>query len=128
MITFYNVTQLDCICVTSVGEFNQHLLKIVQGCTDVREVVAENQRLEPYVAIIGEETVEAYLVVDKHIIDKFSIIDIPFALMAAFFVYNICYPKGCNNFYTFLEIVVLKFSLEKASPSVKYLLAKINAH
>ena len=43
-------------------------------------------------------------------------------------MYNICYPKGCNNFYPFLEIVVLKFSPEKASPSVKYLLAKISAH
>ena len=56
----------------------------MQGCTDVREVVAQNQRLEPYVVIIGKETVEAYLVVEKHIIDKFCIIDIPFALMAAF--------------------------------------------
>ena len=61
----------------------------MQGCTDVREVVAENQRLEPYVVIIGEETVEVYLVINKHIIDKFCIIDIPFALMAVFFVYTI---------------------------------------
>ena len=51
--------------------------------------MTENQRLEPYVVIIGEETVEAYLVVDKHIIDKFCIIDITFALMAALFVYTI---------------------------------------
>ena len=56
----------------------------MQDCTDVREVVTENQRLEPYVVIIGEETVEAYLVVDKHIIHKFCIIDIPFALMTVF--------------------------------------------
>jgi len=55
-----------------VGLINiTHLLKIVRDCTDVREVVAENQRLEPFLAIIGEETAEAYLVVDKHIIDKF---------------------------------------------------------
>ena len=45
------------------------ILKNVQGRTDVREVVAENQRLDPYVVIIGEDTLEAYLVVDKHIIE-----------------------------------------------------------
>ena len=70
------------------------LLKNVQGRTDVREVVAENQRLDPYVVIIGEDTLEAYLVVDKHIIDKFCTVDIPFALMAAFFCVQHLLPQG----------------------------------
>ena len=43
--------------------------------------------------------------------------DIPYILMAAFFVYNICYPKGCINFYSFLEAVLLKFRSDKASPT-----------
>ena len=68
---------------------------------------------------------EAYLVVDKRIIDQVEIGDIPFVLMAAFFVYNICYPKGCSNFYSFLEIIALKYSPEKASPTVKYFLSRI---
>ena len=45
--------------------------------------------------------------------------ELPFALMAAFFVYNICYPRGCSNFYCMLEILVLNNNSEKASPSVK---------
>jgi len=78
--------------------------------------------------IVGESSLQSYLIVDKHVIDEIDFVDIPFALMAAFFVYNICYPKGCTNFYTFLEIVVLKYSAEKAPPSVKFLLSKISAH
>ena len=77
--------------------------------------------------VVGEDNLQAYLVVDSHVIDEVPIDDLPFALMAAYFVFNICYPKGCNNFYSFLEILVLNYSPEKASPSVKHLLAKINA-
>ena len=92
-------------------------------------MVAENRKLEPYVVItIDEDTMEGYLIVDKDIVDQVPIMDLPFILMSAFFVYNICYPKGCNNFYTFLEIVILKYSAEKASPTIKHLLLKINVH
>lgn len=56
------------------------------------------------IMLMGED--EAYFIVDKRVIDQVEVIDIPCALMAAFFVYNICYPKGCANLYTFLEITV----------------------
>lgn len=77
--------------------------------------------------LIGKDMLQAYLVVDNHIVDEVPITDLPLALMAAYFVFNICYPKGCNNFYSFLEVVVLGYSPEKASPTVKYFLTKINA-
>ena len=58
----------------------------------------DSGRLEPYIAVIGKESLEAYLVVDGTVVDEVPIDNSPFVLMAAFFVYNICYPKGCNNF------------------------------
>ena len=72
-------------------------------------MAAENPRLEPYVAVVGEDSdsLQAYLIVDKLVIDELNMDDLPFTLLAAFFVYNICYPKGCTNFYTFLEILLL---------------------
>lgn len=100
----------------------------VQGCTDVKTVVRNNRRLEPYIAVVGKESLDAYLVVDQQVVDEVPIDNLPFVLMAAFFVYNICYPKGCNNFYSFLEVSMLKYSAEKASPSVSHLLAKLSAH
>lgn len=84
-------------------------------------------RLEPYIVIVGKETIEAYLIVDKQVIDKVPITNLPFSLMAAYFVYNICYPHGCTNFYSFLEVSMLKYSSQNVSP-VSYLLTKLSAH
>ena len=91
-------------------------------------MVKDSGRLEPYIAIVGKESLDASLVVDHQVVDEVPIDNLPFVLMAAFFVYNICYPKGCNNFYSFLEVSMLKYSAEKASPSVSHLLAKLSAH
>lgn len=83
-------------------------------------------RLEPYILISGEKDEPiAHLIVDKRVIDKVLIPDLPYVLMSAFFVYHICYPKGCNNLYSMLEVLVLNYSAEKASISVKHLLPKI---
>ena len=81
-------------------------------------------RVEPYVAVCGED-LKAYLVVDKQVIDRVNIENLPITLLSAFFVYSICYPKGCVNFYTFLEITMLHYSAEKAPASIKHLLTKI---
>ena len=94
----------------------------VQGCTNVTSVAEHVQQLQPYILVVGQEAVQAYLVVDKKVVDDVSFEDIPYILMAAFFVYNICYPKGCINLYFFLEVVLLKFRSDKASPIVNHLL------
>ena len=62
---------------------------------------------------------------DKKVVDDVSFEDIPYILMSVFFV---CYPKECINLYSFLEVVLLKFRSDKASPTVKHLLAKLNVH
>ena len=100
----------------------------MQGSTNVKAVVKDSGRLEPYIVIIGKESLNAYLVVDQQVVDEVPIDNLPYVLMAAFFVYNICYPKSCNNFYSFLEVTMLCYSAEKASPSVNLLLAKLSAH
>ena len=83
--------------------------------------------LSPIFTITGEgqSDASAYMIVDKRVIDTVEMAELPFALMAAFFVYNICYLRGCNNFYCMVEILVLKYNSEKASPSVKHLSPKI---
>lgn len=105
-----------------------HTIYIIQGSTDVRTVAKGSGQLEPYIAVVGKESLDAYLIVDQQVIDEVPIDNLSYILMAAFFVYNICYPKGCNNFYSFLEISVLSYSADKGSPSVRHLLAKLSAH
>ena len=38
-----------------------------------------------------------------------------------FYVFNMCYPKGCNNFYAFLEVALLKFSVQVSSSVVNFI-------
>lgn len=68
------------------------------------------------------------MIVDNNVIDAVPLGDLLMALMAAFIVSNICYPKGCTNLYSFLQATILRYRPQNAALSVKYLLAQINAH
>ncbi len=65
---------------------------------------------------------EAYLIVDCKIV---KIQDIPITLMATFFVFNICYPIGCVNYYSFLEVVLMDYPIQKSSLTVKHLFGSL---
>lgn len=69
----------------------------------MKELALENSTLEPYIVLIDEK--EAHLVIDKEVVDEIDVADIPCALMSAFFVFNICYPKGCNNFIHYWKLL-----------------------
>ena len=84
-------------------------------------MAAENDAVTPYVLVVGDRTNEGtqvFLITDKQVITEVtSVEDVPFALMSAFFVFNIRYPSWYNNFYMFMEVYTLKLSLTKASPN-----------
>ena len=89
-------------------------------------VITDICNLSPYLLIVGEvrNPKECFLIVDKKVVCEISCIeDIPFCLMSAFFVFNIHYPLGCNNFYTFMEVITLNYPLKKASITVKHFFA-----
>ena len=65
---------------------------------------------------------------DCKIVCEFNVNDIPIILMAAFFVFDIYYPPGCKNYYSFLEVIVLDYPISKASPSVKHLYSSLSIH
>ena len=83
-------------------------------------VCDDSNNLSPYILMSGTWPApnQAFLVVDKHIVCEVpDLLDIPFILMAASFVFNIHYTQGCNNFYSYLEVVTLNFPGDKASPT-----------
>ena len=49
----------------------------------------------------------------------------PLTLLAAFFIFNVCYPKGSTNFYAFMEIMTLWFPMEKATATVKHFITSL---
>ena len=63
---------------------------------------------------------QIYLVVDAKIVTEIDIALIPLVLMSSFFVFDICYTPFCSNFYSFMEVIVMDYSVDKAPTSVKH--------
>ena len=99
-----------------------------QGATDVKRVAEENNILEPYVIVIGspDHYTQAFLIIDGRLIGEIKDVEIvPLVLLASYYVFNICYPKGLSAFYSILEVIVLNTPLSKTSPSIQHVFASI---
>ena len=112
------LTWLQTLMFSSSGSLS------LQGCENVAAVAKQSAYPTPYILVSGENYVQTFLVVDKTIISEIkSCSDIPFGLMAAYFVFNICYPRGCTNLFSFLEVITLNYPSTKVSATVKYFLS-----
>jgi len=84
----------------------------------------------PFVIVVGSSTnpEQCFLVIDRNLISEIPFDDIPAYLLAAFYVLNICYPEGCNNLYTFFEVILLglKEPTISVNLSVKNLLGRLS--
>ena len=105
-------------------------LLFLQASTNVTKVAEGNKQLEPYVLVVGDvqSPTQTFLVTDQRVVTEIDIDDVPLTLMAAYFAFNICYPKGCNNFFMFMEIEVLNFPAHKASLTVRNVLSNLSVH
>ena len=102
-----------------------HIFTNLQGCTNTLDLIENNSNVMPYILATTEE---ASLVVEKQLICTIAAMeDVPLVLMSAFFCFNMCYPRGYNNFYTFMKIITLKFPVHRASISVKHFLSSLNS-
>ena len=77
---------------------------------------------QPYVIATLDQ---AFLVVDCQIIGEVNVKKLPLYILAAYFVFNVEYIKGCRNFFSYLEILLLGAKPEKATASVKHFMATI---
>lgn len=92
---------------------------------NVAAVAEQSSYATPYILVSGDDNdVQSFLVVVKTIISEIQChSDIPFCLMAAYFVFNICYPRGCTNLFSFMEVITLNYPSTKVSATVKYFLS-----
>jgi len=56
---------------------------------------------------------QTFLITDCFVVCEIEIKVVPLALLSALFVYNIKYPKGCWNAYTFLEYALFSLNHKK---------------
>ena len=102
-------------------------VQFIQADTSVADSLTARKQLHPYILVKIGEDLDVLLVTDGMVVCDVPVAEIPLTLMSAYFVFNICYPKGTVNFFTFLEVLVLGFSPEKASATVKHLLSSLSA-
>ena len=75
------------------------ILFYLQDSTDLQAAIDEKGQNEPYAIVCGDllQPEQLMLVIDGHIVCDIDEHDIPFALMSAYFVFNICYVQGCHS-------------------------------
>ena len=102
----------------------------VQVTDDVTNIASHHQS-EPYVIVVGtfQCPQQAFIAMDKKILTEIDVNDTPLYLIAVFYVFNICYPHGCSNFYSFLEVALLGLKEPSITvpPSVTNMLARLAA-
>ena len=84
----------------------------------------ERQQAEPYIILVGtmgDPSQEFFFVIGEVELKK-----IPLVLLGAYFVFNICYCKGCNNMFSYLEVLCLDANASKISPTVKHLIISLH--
>ena len=60
-----------------------------------------NHQNEPYVIVVHTPE-QLLLVIEKEVIAEINDVEeVLFTLLSSFFVFNLCYPVGCTNFYLF---------------------------
>ena len=69
------------------------------------------------VTVKEQDVKDAFLVIEKNVICRIPYTDLPLALLAAFYTFNMHYPEGCNNIYSFFEAALLG---KKHSPCSRF--------
>ena len=75
-----------------------------------------------------QEADQTFLVIDRQIVTEVPLESAVLSLMASYFVFNVCYPRGCCNLFMFLESKVLKLPSHKASLTVKNFMSNLCVH
>ena len=82
---------------------------------------------QPCLIVIGglSSIQNALLVVEKKAVTNFPPNQALVILLGAFYAYNMHYPEGCKNIYTFFEVVFFKYKRPAKKTRLAAILAKL---
>ncbi len=100
----------------------------MQNTADLNSEARKRAQNEPYLLCCGDvcQPEQIYLVIEREIICEVKNEDTPYALLSAFFVFNIEYTLGCTNVYLFLEKTLLGVE-GKPTPTVAHFMSALAA-
>ena len=93
------------------------MLSFLQEDADASIDAKQQLHPQPVVVVRGKKKSikDAYIVTEGQVLCKVPIAQVPFALLSAFYIFNMQYPSGCTNFYSFLEFIFLDLTPPKRS-------------
>ena len=72
------------------------------------------------------EIKEVLLIIEGQIVCNVKAREAPLCLLSAYYAYNMKYPKGLENFYLFLELVILDKQTKKLPSVLTRLFTQLN--
>lgn len=96
---------------------------------NLRNLITQVNVSTPFLLVCQNdlEDQQVFLCIDRQLITEVSMENSVLLLLSAFYVFNICYPKGCNNVFSFLEFIFFGVNIDKLAPSVKQFFTYISS-
>ena len=88
-----------------------------------------NSQPQPIIIVVGDyQTPEqAFLCSEKKVLGQVDTENLTVVLLSTYYAYNVCYPKGTGNLYSFLAALLFNLNEADMSPSVSGLFARLNS-
>ena len=84
-------------------------------------MIAKSQ-LQPIIIVVGDHRMpeQIFLCSEKKLLEEVNVNNAAVVILSTYYSYNLCYPKGTTNIYSFLEAALTKIAY--ISPTVNGLL------
>ena len=89
----------------------------------------KNSPPQPMIVVVGsyQEPEQAFLCSEKKALGEVNTDNAAVVLLSTYYAYNLCYPKGTWNVYSFLEASLFSLNVKKISPTVSGVFARLNS-
>ena len=91
--------------------------------------MVENSPPQPMIIIAGDlqKPEQAFLCSEKKVLGEIKAENVAVILLSTYYSYNLCYPKGTGNLYSFLEASLFGLNVANISPTVSGLFARLSS-
>jgi len=99
----------------------------IQENKNITSAAIQLKLLTPVVIVKGtlSDPKEAYLTIEREILCKVPIKEIPMILLASFYVFDMKFTQGLTNVFMFLEHYFLGFKVPKEKTKVKNFISQL---
>ena len=101
----------------------------MQEGDSIRDAIEAVPTVQPCIIVHGNllSMKEGILVVEKKTVTTFPQKQALLILLSSFYVNNMHYTEGCKNFFTFLEVVLLKHKKPTKKTRLSAVIAKLTS-